>query len=369
MDAEGILAAVAAVVRDIAQRDSTSFHNSSYIKSTPNYALNERISLPGPISSAQQALEDELTALVQRVQFLENKANTLHHALPDTPSELPLASPPLGNAINGSTTPQRKGQSRAINRKNSSSVREARVSNILAGKTFSEEEMETIRDHLDKQAEEIKSQSETIDEISRQLMKQETTIKDTLVKVENEDLTRLERELKKHAQANEAFQRALKEIGIVISSIAAGDLSKKVRVHAKEMDDEIVTFKRTINTMIDQLDAFGNEVSRVAKEVGTEGKLGGQANLPHVNGIWRDVTYNGTEPCNQISASSLTSRSQYDGHQSDRAGSRDSGGYNSCSKGRSYQADHTACSWRNRSAATNHQYNGAATRRICSSSY
>ena len=167
------------------------------------------------------------------------------------------------------------------------------MTNILAAKTFSEEELDTIRDHVERQSEEIKCQSETIDEISRQLQKSEHSFKETVVKVENEDLNRLERELKKHAQANTAFQLALKEIGTVISSIAAGDLSKKVKVHQKEMDDEIVTFKRTINTMIDQLDAFGSEVSRVAKEVGTEGKLGGQAHLPHVRGIWHDVTYNG----------------------------------------------------------------------------
>ena len=293
MGSEATLTAVTAVVRDLCQKDSSYFSSPLSQGTNAKHEADHRVSLPGPSNHAKQTLEDELTALVQRVHLLEKKASSVHQNLPDTPNEFPLSSPPLAAATNGISSTQRKGISPSVNRKNSTSVREARVSNILAAKAFSEEEMATIRDHLEKQSEEIKTQSETIDDISRQLEKQENTIKDTFVKVENEDLNRLERELKKHAQANEAFQRALKEIGIVISSIAAGDLSKKVRVHAKEMDDEIVTFKRTINTMIDQLDAFGNEVSRVAKEVGTEGKLGGQANLPHVNGIWRDVTYNG----------------------------------------------------------------------------
>ena len=292
MGDEETLNAVSNIIRDLCRKD-VSYHNTLYNHRSTKHTEDGKIKLPGSATSSKQTLEDELAALSQRVHFLEDKASHVHQNLPDTPNEFPLSSPPLGASLNGIASPHNKKQSRAIDRKNSSSVREARVSNILAGKTFSEEEMETIRDHLEKQTEQIKTQSETIDEISRQLEEQKHTLNDTFVKVENEDLNRLERELKKHAQANEAFQRALKEIGIVISSIAAGDLSKKVRVHAKEMDDEIVTFKRTINTMIDQLDAFGNEVSRVAKEVGTEGKLGGQANLPHVKGIWRDVTYNG----------------------------------------------------------------------------
>jgi osomolarity two-component system sensor histidine kinase NIK1 len=59
------------------------------------------------------------------------------------------------------------------------------------------------------------------------------------------------------------------------------------------MDDEIVLFKRTINTMMDQLEVFGSEVSRVAREVGTEGILGGQAQITGVHGIWKELTENG----------------------------------------------------------------------------
>ena len=315
MDQDDTLTAIISVVRELGRKSTASFNPPLYNKPLSKQIVNGKIIIPGPNTSTKQTLEAELAALVSRVQFLEEKANTLNHPiLPDTPNEFTPVSP---FSANGTSNTTKSGGPRLATRKNSSSVREAKVTTILAGKTFSEEELRTIRDHLDKQAEEIKSQSETINEISDQLEEQQQTLDETLVKVKNEDINRLERELKKHSQANEAFQRALKEIGLVISSIAAGDLSKKVLIHAKEMDDEIVAFKRTINTMIDQLDAFGREVSRVAKEVGTEGKLGGQAQLTDVNGIWRDVTYNGNDVSEQILCSESLANihaSQYDGH-------------------------------------------------------
>ncbi|KAL9634337.1 MAG: hypothetical protein Q9164_004148 [Protoblastenia rupestris] len=291
MENDDTLIAITNVVRELGHRSTAAFHSTSFHKPISKKTVNGKILLPGADTSEKHILELELATLVSRVQFLEEKATTVNHStLPDTPNEFPPASPFSGNGIAGAA---KHSISRPAVRRYSSSIRQAKVSNILAGNSFSDEELGTIRDHLDKQAEEIKSQSETINEISNQLEEQQQTLDDTLVKVKNEDMDKLERELKKHSQANEAFQKALKEIGIVISSIAAGDLTKKVLIHSKEMDDEIVAFKRTINTMIDQLDAFGKEVSRVAKEVGTEGKLGGQAQLTDVNGIWRDVTYNG----------------------------------------------------------------------------
>jgi CheY-like chemotaxis protein/signal transduction histidine kinase/HAMP domain-containing protein len=71
--------------------------------------------------------------------------------------------------------------------------------------------------------------------------------------------------------------------------VAQGDLSKKITVDVK---GEILELKNTINTMVDQLAAFASEVSRVAREVGTEGKLGGQARVPGVAGTWKDLTDN-----------------------------------------------------------------------------
>src|SRR3989441_161854 len=79
------------------------------------------------------------------------------------------------------------------------------------------------------------------------------------------------------------------EVARVIESVAKGDLSKKIRVDVK---GEILELKSTINTMVDQLNAFASEVSRVAREVGTDGKLGGQAQVPGVAGTWKDLTDN-----------------------------------------------------------------------------
>src|SRR5206468_3173534 len=73
------------------------------------------------------------------------------------------------------------------------------------------------------------------------------------------------------------------------SAVARGDLSKKITV---TVSGEILQLKETINTMVDQLNAFAGEVTRVAREVGTEGRLGGQAVVPGVAGTWKDLTDN-----------------------------------------------------------------------------
>jgi signal transduction histidine kinase/CheY-like chemotaxis protein/HAMP domain-containing protein len=83
--------------------------------------------------------------------------------------------------------------------------------------------------------------------------------------------------------------RPTSEIARVITAVAQGDLSQKITVDAK---GEVLELKRTLNTMVDQLSAFADEVTRVAGEVGTEGKLGGQARVPGVSGIWADLTDN-----------------------------------------------------------------------------
>ena len=73
------------------------------------------------------------------------------------------------------------------------------------------------------------------------------------------------------------------------TAVAQGDLSKKITVDVK---GEILELKNTINTMVDQLNGFASEVTRVAREVGTEGKLGGQAQVEGVAGTWKDLTDN-----------------------------------------------------------------------------
>src|SRR6202008_691105 len=79
----------------------------------------------------------------------------------------------------------------------------------------------------------------------------------------------------------------VRNIAEVTTAVAMGDLSKKITVEVK---GEILELKNTINTMVDQLNAFASEVSRVAREVGTEGKLGGQAQVKGVTGAWKDLT-------------------------------------------------------------------------------
>ncbi|MEE1941311.1 HAMP domain-containing protein [Streptomyces sp. TRM 70361] len=81
----------------------------------------------------------------------------------------------------------------------------------------------------------------------------------------------------------------VRSIAQVATAVAKGDLSQKIRVDAR---GEILALKETINTMVDQLSSFADEVTRVAREVGTEGNLGGQAHVPGVSGTWKDLTDN-----------------------------------------------------------------------------
>src|SRR5438270_767224 len=81
----------------------------------------------------------------------------------------------------------------------------------------------------------------------------------------------------------------VRNIAEVTTAVANGDLSKKITVGVK---GEILQLKDTINVMVDQLSSFASEVTRVAREVGTEGKLGGQAYVPGVGGTWKDLTDN-----------------------------------------------------------------------------
>ena len=81
----------------------------------------------------------------------------------------------------------------------------------------------------------------------------------------------------------------VRNIAEVTTAVARGDLNRKITVDVK---GEILELKNTINTMVDQLNSFAGEVTRVAREVGTEGKLGGQAQVPGVGGTWKDLTDN-----------------------------------------------------------------------------
>src|SRR6185437_9186622 len=81
----------------------------------------------------------------------------------------------------------------------------------------------------------------------------------------------------------------VRNIAQVTTAVANGDLSQKITVDVK---GEVLELKNTVNMMVDQLSTFASEVTRVAREVGTEGKLGGQAEVPGVGGTWKDLTDN-----------------------------------------------------------------------------
>ncbi|HEY6494827.1 MAG TPA: HAMP domain-containing protein, partial [Trebonia sp.] len=89
----------------------------------------------------------------------------------------------------------------------------------------------------------------------------------------------------------------VRSIASVTTAVAKGDLSQKIRVDAR---GEILELKETVNTMVDQLSAFAGEVTRVAREVGTEGMLGGQATVPNVAGTWKDLTDNVNSMANNL---------------------------------------------------------------------
>src|SRR5205823_88354 len=91
----------------------------------------------------------------------------------------------------------------------------------------------------------------------------------------------------------------VRNIADVTKAVAAGDLSRKITVDVK---GEILELKNTVNTMVDQLRSFAAEVTRVAREVGTEGKLGGQAKVPGAAGTWKALTEN----VNQLAANLTT---------------------------------------------------------------
>ena len=91
----------------------------------------------------------------------------------------------------------------------------------------------------------------------------------------------------------------VRNIAQVTTAVARGDLSRKITV---DVSGEILELKETINTMVDQLNGFAGEVTRVAREVGTEGRLGGQAQVPGVAGTWKDLTDNVNSMASNLTA-------------------------------------------------------------------
>ena len=131
----------------------------------------------------------------------------------------------------------------------------------------------------------------------------------------------------------------VRNIADVTTAVAKGDLSRKITVEAK---GEMLELKNTINTMVDQLNAFAAEVTRVAREVGTEGMLGGQANVPGVAGTWKD----------------LTDKRERDGVEPDQSGAKHRRRHDGGREGRPVAEDHGRGEGRDARAEEHDQHDG-----------
>ena len=131
----------------------------------------------------------------------------------------------------------------------------------------------------------------------------------------------------------------VRNIADVTIAVANGDLSKKITVDVR---GEILQLKEAINTMVDQLRSFASEVTRVAREVGTDGRLGGQAVVPGVAGTWKD----------------LTELRERHGDQSHRAGAQYRNGDHGGGARRSFEENHGRCEGRNSGAEGDDQHDG-----------
>ncbi|KAK5130875.1 hypothetical protein LTR08_001596 [Meristemomyces frigidus] len=293
MPHQDMTAAVASVLSHFAKQhvpaDETSFRASVAV----NGAKSMNIALPGEDTVEKRTLERELTSLAARIQLLEARASSGISSLPITPSE------PLSSAFGSADAP---AKSKAVaDVKEAPRQRSASWVNSLLAKSegeaqtrqLTEEQFSFLREHINQQAEEIKSQRDFIDGIKSQLNTQQSATKAALDTLGNSSsIEQLKREIEKNAQINATYQKVLREIGTIITAVANGDLSKKVLIHVTEKDPEIARFKHTINKMVDQLQEFASQVTHLAKEVGTEGQLGGQAVVPGVDGIWAELTQN-----------------------------------------------------------------------------
>ncbi len=138
----------------------------------------------------------------------------------------------------------------------------------------------------------------------------------------------------------------VRNIAEVTTAVAKGDLSRKITVQVR---GEILELKNTINTMVDQLSSFASEVTRVAREVGTEGRLGGQAEVEGVAGTWRDLT----ESVNSM-AGNLTNQVR-----------NIAGVTTAVAKGDLVHQDYGGCPRRNSRVEEHHQHYGGSAQFVC----
>ena len=275
---EVALSAAAEIIASLA----TAFQTPSL----PAEDADSTLSLPGVATHATRTLETELQKLAIRVRHLEGRAAvaTFSH-IPHTPSEIKEA---VSGSINGSSNcTSRIGHGGQASQQD---IRE--TSPPVKRRRLDHRTLDALHECVSNEANLLQTQRQDLSAIDAQLTTQSHLSQGTL-NMKHQSVATLERELLKHQKANEAFQKVLREIGQIVTAVARGDLTMKVRMNAVELDPEITTFKRTINAMMDQLQTFASEVSRVAREVGTEGLLGGQAVIGGIDGTWKELTDNG----------------------------------------------------------------------------
>lgn len=324
MPHEETSAAVASILSNFAKPYQPHESDSFPASAIANGIKANRITLPGDDTVEKRTLERELTALATRIQFLEARATTGTSSLPITPNE------PLSSAFpsDGPASPRTSAAANPRQQRSASWVNSllAKSDGEPQSRQLTEEQFAFLREHIDQQAQEIKSQKDFIDSIKSQLTHQQSATKAALDTLGNsQSIDQLKREIEKNAQINATYQKVLREIGTIITAVANGDLSKKVLIHATEKDPEIARFKHTINTMVDQLQEFASQVTHLAKEVGTEGRLGGQAIVPGVDGIWAELTQNGKKRrrCFWQNMLHLTCPSECHGSEPHRPSTRD----------------------------------------------
>lgn len=287
-------AAIAGILSNFAKQYTNLEDRSFSGKVIANGTRSSKITLPGPDTIAKRTIERELTALSTRIQLLEATSTGTGSSLPITPNE------PLTTSFPSDVPPSPRLVTSGSHKPRSASW----VTNLLTKsegeeqpRQLSEEQHSSLREHVDQQAEQIKSQRDYINGINEKLHEQHEATSQALGNIgdQSDSVEKLQREVAKNQQINATYQKVLREIGTIVTAVANGDLSKKVLISVVEKDPEIAKFKHTINKMVDQLQEFASQVTHLAKEVGTEGRLGGQAVLPGVDGIWAELTQNGME--------------------------------------------------------------------------
>lgn len=299
----GTETAVSVILSNLCRKYDTPEDRAAFGHHLTNGSKADRLNLPGPDTPDRAQLKNEISALTSRIRLLEERASLADtRSLPITPNEADTMAG--GKPVDPHTKHTSRKSSVHRRERSASEASNKLVTALLSvhGKNkdgerlveLSEQQLRMIQDHNDEQAARIESQSKIIEKVEQQLETQEAETKKALDDLSTgvEDIGSLKRELVKHQQANMAFQKSLREIGNIVTAVANGDLTSKVLIHQRELDPEITVFKITINTMVDQLQDFAYQVSHLARETGTEGRLGGQAVLPGLGGIWAELTSN-----------------------------------------------------------------------------